>query len=41
MAEATDRPKSLIIGFGRWLLKAQVVEPKGRAAKEGPEQHSW
>jgi hypothetical protein len=41
VAEATDRPKSLIRGFGRWLLEAQAVEPKGRAAKEVPEQHSW
>ncbi len=30
MAEPTDPPKSLIRRFGRWLLKAQPVEPKGR-----------
>ena len=42
MTEPTDPPKSLIRRFGRWLLKAQAVEPKGRVAKEGqPEQHSW
>ena len=42
MAESTDRPKSLIRGFGRWLLEAQAVEPQGRLAKEGqPKQHSW
>ena len=42
MADSKDRPKSLIRGFGRWLLKARAVEAKGRAAKEGqPEQHSW
>ena len=41
MAESTDPPKSLIRRFGRWLLEARAVEPKGRAAKEGPEQHSW
>jgi hypothetical protein len=23
------------------LLEARAVESKGRAAKEGPEQHSW
>ena len=42
MAEPTDPPKSLIRRFGRWLLEAQAVEPKGRVAKEGqPKQHSW
>jgi len=42
VAESTDRPKSLIRGFGRWLLEAQAVEPQGRLAKEGqPKQHSW
>ena len=42
MAESTDPPKSLTRRFGRWLLKAQAVETKGRVAKEGqPEQHSW
>ena len=42
MAEPTDPPKSLTRRFGRWLLEALAVEPKGRAAKEGqPEQHSW
>ncbi len=42
MAEPTDPPKSLTRRFGRWLLKAQAVEPKGRVAKEGqPKQHSW
>ena len=42
MAEPTDPPKSLTRQFGRWLLKAQAVEPKGRVAKEGqPKQHSW
>jgi hypothetical protein len=42
VAESKDRPKSLIRRFGRWLLEARAVEPKGRVAKEGqPEQHSW
>src|SRR5918995_2887033 len=42
VAEPTDPPKSFTRRFGRWLLKAQAVEPKGRAVKEGqPEQHSW
>ena len=42
MAEPTDPPKSLTRRFGRWLLKAHAVEPKGRVAKEGqPKQHSW
>jgi hypothetical protein len=42
VVESKDRPKSLIRRFGRWLLEARAVEPKGRVAKEGqPEQHSW
>jgi hypothetical protein len=42
VAEPTDPPKSLTRRFGRWLLEAQAVEPKGRVAKEGqPKQHSW
>jgi hypothetical protein len=42
VAETSDRPKSLIRRFGRWLLEARAVEAKGRVAKEGqPEQHSW
>lgn len=42
MAEPKDRQKSLTKRFGRWLLEARAVEPKGRVAKEGqPEQHSW
>jgi hypothetical protein len=42
VAESTDRPKSLLRGFGRWLLEAQAVEPQGRLAKEGQsKQHSW
>jgi hypothetical protein len=42
VAETTEPPKSLTRRFGRWLLEAQAVEPKGRAAKEGqPKQHSW
>jgi hypothetical protein len=42
VAETTDSPKSLTRRFGRWLLEARAVEPKGRVAKEGqPEQHSW
>ena len=42
MAETKDPPKSLSRRFGRWLLEAQAVEPKGRVAKEGqPKQHSW
>ncbi|MBA4115315.1 MAG: amino acid transporter [Rubrobacter sp.] len=41
MAESTDPPKSITGRFARWLLEARAVEPKGRAAKEGPEQHSW
>ena len=42
MAETKDPPKSLSRRFGRWLLEAQAVEPKGRVAKEGqPKQHRW
>jgi hypothetical protein len=42
VAEPIDPPQSLSRRFGRWLLKAQAVEPKGRVAKEGqPKQHSW
>jgi hypothetical protein len=42
VAETTDPPKSLTRRFGRWLLEARAVEPKGRVAKEGqPKQHSW
>src|SRR5215203_5663520 len=41
MAASTDPPKSRTRRFARWLLEARAVEPKGREAKEGPEQHSW
>src|SRR5919112_3681018 len=42
VTEPPDPPKSFTRRFGRWLLKARAVEPKGRAVKEGqPEQHSW
>ena len=41
MAESKEPPPSLTGRFARWLLEARTVEPKGRAAKEGPEQHSW
>jgi hypothetical protein len=42
VAETTDPSKSLIRRFGRWLLEARAVEPKGRVAKEGQhKQHSW
>jgi hypothetical protein len=42
VAEPKNPPKSLTRRFGRWLLEAQAVEPKGRVAKEGqPKQHSW
>jgi hypothetical protein len=42
VADTTNPPKSLTRRFGRWLLEAQAVEPKGRVAKEGqPKQHSW
>ncbi|HLL41333.1 MAG TPA: amino acid transporter [Rubrobacteraceae bacterium] len=41
MAESSDTPSSLTGRLSRWLLKDRVVESKGRAAKEGPKQHSW
>jgi hypothetical protein len=42
VAESTGPSKSLTSRFGRCLLEAQAVEPKGRVAKEGqPKQHSW
>lgn len=41
MAESPDTSRSLTRRLSRWLLKDRVVESEGRAAKEGPEQHSW
>jgi hypothetical protein len=42
VTESTEPPKGLTRRFGRWLLEARAVEPKGRVAKEGqPKQHSW
>ena len=41
MAESSDAPRSLTSRFAHWLLKDRVVESEGRAAKEGPDQHSW
>jgi hypothetical protein len=40
VAESSDAPRNLTGRFARWLLKDRVVESEGRAAKEGPEQHS-
>src|SRR3954454_4766635 len=36
-----EQPRGSIEHLKHWLLEARAVEPKGRAAKEGPEQHSW
>jgi hypothetical protein len=41
ISESTNPPSSLTGRLSRWLLQKRAVEPKGQAAKEGPDQHSW